>query len=253
MRLQKVDHGQSFDFGKTSKDYSKFRDIYPPELYDRLYALGVGARGSRWLDLGTGTGELPRGLARHGADILAVDASREQIEQAMSLSRDIPNIRYQVCRAEDVALPDHSLDVITACQCFWYFDPLVVVSKIKAMLREGGLFLKVYMSYLKEDPVASRSSEMVKEFNPSWNGGSPAVQDLITHYFDHPHMENFMADLPFTRESWHGRMKTCRGVLASMDEETFSRFEQRHLKFLSGLPEQFTVRHKVFLTFYYIG
>ena len=65
-------------------------------------------------------------------------------------------------------------------------------------------------------------------------------------------MENLIFDLPFTRESWHGRMKTCRGVLASMDEETFARFEQRHLEFLSGLPEQFTVRHKVFLTYYFM-
>ena len=252
MRSQDIDHGQQFDFGKTSREYAKFRDIYPGELYHKLYSMGVGSRGSRWLDLGTGTGQIPRGLARHGAEILAVDASENQIEQAIRLSRNFPNIHYRVCRAEDVEQPAHSLDVITACQCFWYFDPRVVVPKIKTMLRHGGLFWKIYMDYLIEDPVASRSNALVKQLNPNWNSGAPAIQDLNTHYFENPHMENLIFDLPFTRESWHGRMKTCRGVLASMDEETFARFEQRHLEFLSGLPEQFTVRHKVFLTYYFM-
>ena len=55
-----VDNGQEFDFGKTSREYAAYRDIYPKELYERLYSLGVGTKGSRWLDLGTGTGVIPR-------------------------------------------------------------------------------------------------------------------------------------------------------------------------------------------------
>ncbi len=43
-------------------------------------------------------------------------------------------------------------------------------------------------------------------------------------------MNSFMIDLPFTRESWHGRMKACRGVLASMNHKTFEKFEKAYLK-----------------------
>ena len=32
-----VDDGQKFDFGKTSKEYGKYRDIYPKEFFDKLY------------------------------------------------------------------------------------------------------------------------------------------------------------------------------------------------------------------------
>ena len=28
--------------------------------------------------------------------------------------------------------------------------------------------------------------------------------------------EEFRVDVPFTRETWHGRMRACRGVGASM-------------------------------------
>ncbi|HIS69847.1 MAG TPA: class I SAM-dependent methyltransferase [Candidatus Gallacutalibacter stercoravium] len=253
MKDLKIDNGQGFDFGKTALEYAKYRDIYPKELYDRLLSLGVGRPDSAWLDLGTGTGTIPRGLADHGANIIGVDISSQQIEQAKKLSEDYKNITYIACSVEDLTFADNSFDTITACQCFWYFDPKIIVDKIKRMIKPNGLFLKLYMSYLKDDPIAGESHSLVQRLNPNWVGGSPALQDLNTHYFDNPKTESFTIDLPFTRESWHGRIKACRGVLASMDQKTFQQFEEAHLKMLQQLPEQFTIKHKVFLTYYHIA
>lgn len=253
MNNQIIDNGQSFDFGRTAGQYAKYRDIYPKELYDRLFSLGVGKPGSVWLDLGTGTGVIPRGLAGKGATIFAADISPEQIEQAKILSKDYNNITYITCPAEDISFPDNYFDTITACQCFWYFDPEIMVNKIRHMIKPNGLFLKVYMGWLKDDPIAKESSSLVKRLNPNWSSASPSVKDLKTHYFDNPQMESFTVELPFTRESWHGRITACRGVLASMDSETFAEFEREHLKILNELPEQFTVKHKVFLTYYRIA
>lgn len=248
-----VDNGQAFDFGKTSSEYAKYRDIYPKELYDRLYTIGVGKAGTNWLDLGTGTGVVPRALAEYGANITAIDISSEQIKQAVELSKNFDNIIYKTCSAEDINEPNDYFDVITACQCFWYFDPKIIVPKIKQMIKPNGLFLKVYMSYLKDDPIASQSTRLVRELNQNWSGASASLKDLTTHYFDEPNMESFTIDLPFTKETWHGRMKSCRGVLASMDNETFQRFEEKHFELMECLPDQFFVKHKVFLTYYYIA
>ena len=33
---KKIDGGKAFDWGKTSADYARFRDIYPQEFYDKL-------------------------------------------------------------------------------------------------------------------------------------------------------------------------------------------------------------------------
>lgn len=162
-----VDDGKKFDFGKTSKEYGKYRDIYPEELFDKLYDIGVGKEGSRWLDLGTGTGVIPRGMAKYGADIVAVDISENQIQEAVELSEGMENIKYEVKAVEDLDYPGNSFDVITACQCFWYFDPNVIVPKIKSMLKPGGIFLKVYMSYMKEEPITKDSNGLVKAINDS--------------------------------------------------------------------------------------
>ena len=248
-----VDDGKAFDFGKTSKAYAKFRDIYPEEVFEKLHEIGVGVQGSRWLDLGTGTGVIPRGLAKYGADIVATDISEQQITEAIALSKDYSNIKYEVLAAEDISYPEHSFDAVTACQCFWYFDPNVVVPVIKSLLKPGGVFLKLYMSYLKEESIAQDSNSIVKRINGNWKGASPALQDLNTHYFEDPHTETMLVDIPFTRESWHGRMMASRGVMASMNADQLAQFDAEHRKMLEEkYPERFTVRHKVFFTWYYM-
>ena len=246
-----VDDGKAFDFGKTAEYYGRFRDIYPKSLYDKLYSLGIGAAGTKWLDLGTGTGVFPRNLYQYGADITATDISEEQLDIARNLSSGMDNIHYEKVAAEDINYPDHSFDAITACQCFWYFNPEIIVPKIKSLIKKDGIFLKVYTSYLKEEPVTQDSNALVKKINPSWHGAASALEDLRRHYFENPQLDSFITEIPFTRESWHGRMMASRGVMASMNEEQLAQFDKEHRAMLEEkYPEEFTIRHKVFLTWY---
>ena len=58
MIIQNIDKGKPFDWGKTSEDYAKYRDIYPQEFYDYILDLGLCKSGQKVLDIGTGTGVL---------------------------------------------------------------------------------------------------------------------------------------------------------------------------------------------------
>lgn len=64
---ENIDGGKAFDWGKTSADYAKFRDIYPQEFYDKMIKRELCIKGQRVLDVGTGTGVLPRNMYRYGA------------------------------------------------------------------------------------------------------------------------------------------------------------------------------------------
>ena len=72
--------------GRTSLDYARYRDIYPQEFYDRITGRNLCAAGQRVLDVGTGTGVLPRNMYRYGARWTGTDLSENQIAQARLLS-----------------------------------------------------------------------------------------------------------------------------------------------------------------------
>ena len=86
MNIDFIDKGKSFDWGKTSEDYAKYRDIYPKEFYDYILNLGLCKDGQNVLDIGTGTGVLPRNMYKYGAKWTGTDISPEQIEQAKRLA-----------------------------------------------------------------------------------------------------------------------------------------------------------------------
>lgn len=65
--LDHIDGGAPFDWGRTSDDYAQFRDIYPPAFYQHILDKGLCTAGQIVLDLGTGTGVLPRNLYAQGA------------------------------------------------------------------------------------------------------------------------------------------------------------------------------------------
>ena len=52
-------------------------------------------------------------------------------------------------------------------------------------------------------------------------------------------------DIPFTRDSWNGRMRACRGTSASMTAETFAAWENEHVKMLGEYPEKFLIKHYI--------
>lgn len=131
----RIDAGKAFDWGKISEEYAKYRDIYPEEFYQKIVNRGLCTAGQKVLDLGTGTGVLPRNMYRFGAEWVGTDISPEQIEQAKRLSESVGmKIDYYASSTEELDLPKESFDVITACQCFWYFDHERVMPKLSELL-----------------------------------------------------------------------------------------------------------------------
>ena len=251
MELRAVDRGQPFDFGKTAALYAAYRDIYPQALYDRLRALGVAADGTAWLDLGTGTGVLPKHLYNPNACIIGADISEEQIRFArQEAAENRWKITYLAAPAESTGLPEHSFDAVTAAQCFWYFDRERMRAELLRLLRPGGVFIKIVMDWDLSDPIAAGSIGLVQAFNPNWTGGKGVGADIYDDLFPGRQTESFFAALPFSRESWHGRMCACRGTRAAMDDETIRRWEEAHRRFLDHCPAQFEIRHQILLSWF---
>ncbi len=247
--VKDIDGGNAFDFGRTSSDYAKYRDIYPPEFYERISARGLCIKGQNVLDIGTGTGVLPRNMYHYGARWTGTDISDNQIEQAKKLSAEM-DIDYYAVPAEKLDFPDSSFDVITACQCIWYFDHERIMPELYRMLKPDGRFLVLYMAWLPfEDKIAGASENLVLKYNPGWTGAGETMHPLYipecySEKFELIYHDEYKLNVHFTRKSWNGRMKACRGVGASLSQETISEWESEHLKLLSETaPEEFDILH----------
>ena len=244
-----IDSGNAFDFGRTSSDYAKYRDIYPPEFYEKIAERGLCVKGQNVLDIGTGTGVLPRNMYRYGAKLTGEDISENQIVQAKKLSQGM-DIDYRAVPVEELGLPDNSFDVITACQCIWYFNHEKIMPELERMLKPDGRILILYMAWLPyEDRIAEASEKLVLKYNPDWTGAGETmhpvfVPDCFYEKFELINHGEYKLNVHFTRESWNGRMKACRGVGASLPEEKIKAWEREHLKLLSETaPEEFDILH----------
>ena len=250
IRNAEIDGGKAFDWGRTSEDYAKYRDIYPPLFYEKILNRGLCRDGQRVLDIGTGTGVIPRNLYRFGARWTGTDIAENQITQAKRLAAENGmDIDFRTSATEALDFPDGSFDVITACQCFWYFDHKRVMPELKRMLTPGGKLVLLYMAWLPfEDRIAGESEKLVLKYNPGWTGAGETrkpiwIPDEALAEFDMLEHEEYDVSVPFTRESWHGRMKACRGVGASLSETELAAWEREHLAFMETVPPAFDILH----------
>ena len=247
---ERIDAGKAFDWGKTSEAYAKYRDIYPDEFYQKVADRGLCVKGQKVLDLGTGTGVLPRNMYKYGAEWIGSDISPEQIEQAKQLAKEAGmNIDFKAVSAEKIDFPAETFDILTACQCFWYFDHDVGAPEFHRILKKDGKLVVLYMAWLPfEDEIAGKSEELVLKYNPTWSGCGETrhpifIPDVMLDYFDIEEREEYDVMVPFTKDSWHGRMFACRGVGASLNPEELTSWDKEHRALLENVPDEFEIKH----------
>lgn len=251
--INPIDPGMTIDWGKTSGDYGSFRPGPPISFYQRLFALGVGKENQRILDLGTGTGVLARQFARQGAIVAGTDISSGQIEMARALAvEEKLNVDFQVSPAESSQFSDKTFDVITANQCWLYFDKTKVIPEVKRLLKPGGLLVTSHFSWLPRlDSIAKLSEELVLKHNPNWtakdwHGNVPPFPKWAENHFNLRAMFYFDEPINFTRESWRGRIRACRGIGAALPEDKVENFDKEHAGLLEKItPETFSILHRI--------
>lgn len=122
---------RSLSFGEEAAAYERGRPSYPPEVIDWL--LPSGARDV--LDLGAGTGKLTIRLVERGLGVVAVDPIPEMLEV---LSGSLPDVPALLGTAEEIPLPDDSVDSVLVAQAWHWFDPERAVKEVARVLRPGG-------------------------------------------------------------------------------------------------------------------
>jgi SAM-dependent methyltransferase len=241
------------DWGRVSADYLKFRSGPPASFYERLKEQGVGVAGQRLLDVGTGTGILARTFAKAGAIASGTDLSAEQIERAKeAAAREGLEIDFRVAPSESTPFPARSFEAITANQCWHFFDSEKALAEARRLLVSGGLLVVSDFFWIAaRDPIAAATEDLILKYSPRWTGyrwsgelpAQPGMKVASTIAYEEP--------ISFTRDTWRGRLRTCRAIGPSLSPDEVSSFDAEHARLLESIaPERFDVLHKVLAHIY---
>ncbi|MFI1995981.1 class I SAM-dependent methyltransferase [Actinoplanes sp. NPDC020271] len=219
---------ETIDFGRTASDYARHRAGFPPSLMERLAPYRIGEAGQTVLDLGTGTGTLARLFADRGAVVTGLDPAEPLLAKAREAR---PDITWIAGRAEDTGLPGAAFDVVTAGQCWHWFQAGAAAAEARRLLRPGGRIVIAHFDWLPlPGNVVEATERLILAHNPRWSlsGGTGMhprwLTDLRTAGFGGVETFSFDVDVPYTREGWVGRIRASAGVAASLPPEAVDRF-----------------------------
>ncbi len=244
------------DFGRHSDDYAAYRPGLPPSFYRRLDAI-VPLEGSRSLDLATGPGTVAVELAARGSAVVGIDTSANQVATARRVAgeRHLEHkTRFQVARAEQTGLEAGAFDLVTAGQCWHWFDGDAAMAEARRVLRPDGILAIVDYPYLVEHaPVARDTEELILAFNPSWTmAGSTGlfperIEEVLHGGFTLVEAFCYDHDEAFSHVAWRGRMRTCNGVgSGGLPPPEVVRFDDALRQLLARkYPDPMIVAHRV--------
>ncbi len=244
------------DFGLTAVDYSKHRAGFPPSLFDRLAHWGIGQSGQQVVDVGTGTGTLARGFAARGCQVIGIDPAHSLLDQAQQLTKDEGlTVDYRVGRAEQTGLPDAWADVVSAGQCWHWFDRPAAARELARILCPDGYLVIAHFDWLPLAGIGVAGTEaLIQAYNPNWQlgGGTGLYGQWLRDLGEAGYraIESFSYDLnvAYSHAAWRGRIRASAGVGASLPPERVEAFDQGLTSLLQHMHPAplLQIEHRVF-------
>ncbi len=205
---------KALSFGAVAAQYDRLRPPYPRPALE--WAVGRPAP-CRVVDLGAGTGILTRGLIDAGYEVTPVEPDPEMRAQLAAATHGRTAL---VGSAEDIPLPDGSVDAVIAGQAYHWFEADVAHAQAARVLRPGGYFAAVWNLRDRREPwvaaldvIATAAGDGEHDRPTSFGAGFAALE----------HRE-FAHETSLTGAQLV-EMMTTRSYYLTADADTRKRFE----------------------------
>ncbi|WP_158585454.1 class I SAM-dependent methyltransferase [Kitasatospora sp. SolWspMP-SS2h] len=117
------------------------------------------------LDLGAGTGLLAGVLRAAGHEVIAVEPDEQM--RAVAAERR-PDAQVLAGSAEDIPLPDDSVDAVVAGPAYHWFTPQVSLPQIHRVLRKDVVFAAMWNIRDDRTPWVAALSDIVGARDTVW-------------------------------------------------------------------------------------
>lgn len=159
---------------------------------------------------------------------------------------------FRQAPAEEIPFEDGAFDLVTANQCWLYFDLPRTIAEVRRLLVPGGQLLVSHFTFMPRlDALARASEELVLKYNPQWNGADwhgriPARPGWSRDDFDLHLMFYYDEGIEFSHESWRGRLRALRGIGPTLSQDRVAEFDCELKNLLEeSTPPRFEVLHRI--------
>ena len=144
-------------FSGHAEEYSRHRPAhYPLALFE--YLAGLAPSRERALDCATGSGQAACALGELFAEVIATDASPEQLARA----KKHPRVEYRCEPAEATSVEAASCDLVTVAQALHWLRWEEFYAEVRRIAKPGGVFAAWMYPLMRVD---DRVDEILRTFH----------------------------------------------------------------------------------------
>lgn len=221
-------------FTGKAEIYDKYRPSYPSGLFDLLYSRYVTPQ-SVIADVGSGTGKFSKLLLERGNTVYCVEPNADMMQKAKLLLGGYEGFRPVCTSAERTALPDASVDFITAAQAFHWFDKQGFARECKRISKGEAVCALIWNAYDATCPTVAELEKLnfscLAKFKGFAGGSSP--ESGVIDFFSQYETFKFVQDRRFDFDAFVGR---CFSSSYSPDKQSDE--GKRYLSLLTDFFEK---------------
>jgi len=244
---------ENVDFGQAADDYARHRAGFPDQFFAAMFEAGLVTSGASLLDIGTGT--LARGFAARGCQVTGLDPSRELLAQAKSLAGEAAlDIDWTEGTAEQTGLGAGAFDIVTAGQCWHWFDAAAAAAEARRLLNPVGRVIIAHFDWLpRPGNMVAATEALIAEHNLAWTmgGGDGRYPNWQAHLegagFAGFIEKEFEIDVAYSHQDWLGRIRASAGVGGTLAPADVEAFDHAHAAMLKARfnHEPLAIPHRV--------
>ncbi len=148
-KIKTFDTASGYDLAASFYD-KKEKYLNSFEKGHILSLLG-SVQGKRILDVGAGTGRLALDLIKAGAQVTALDLSKNMLNQ---LKQKTSKVKIVLGDAENLPFEEKSFDAVIAAFLIVHLkEPLIFFDQVYRVLKEGGIFVCTNINQKEPPPI----------------------------------------------------------------------------------------------------
>eukprot|EP00094_Tigriopus_californicus_P004082 TCALIF_03933-PA protein Name:"Similar to DDB_G0268948 Putative methyltransferase DDB_G0268948 (Dictyostelium discoideum)" AED:0.07 eAED:0.07 QI:0/0.5/0.44/0.66/0.75/0.66/9/2714/238 len=171
----------------------------------------------RAVDVGCGSGQSTFVLQPHFKEIIGIDVSSTQIEEAKKLLNHDSTITFKVGPGESLPFLDRSCDLVTCCQTIHWLDIPKFYSEVDRILKPGGILAVFGYHFTGPSPnvpnhkeIEKLRKELYEITQPFWDSKRALVDQGYTTIPQIPYSNSFRVSVVCFGIAWPGKRHVLR-------------------------------------------